>query len=210
MLNYELIPSTEKRSKRLFIVLHGLGDSSKGLRWLPAALGLSWLNYLLVNGPDSYYAGHSWYDFSENAATGISRSSELLLRLLRDQEDAGFTPDNTVLGGFSQGCLMSLEVGLRYPRKFAGIVGISGYLNDPVRLLGELSPVARAQRILMTHGTADALVPFRQVKMQVRQLREAGLDIEWHELNKAHTIAGEEELGLIRNFIEGGFPDGTG
>ena len=34
------------------IVLHGLGDSMEGYRWLPEALQLPWLNYLLVNAPD--------------------------------------------------------------------------------------------------------------------------------------------------------------
>ena len=60
----ELIPAEEKGSRRLLIMLHGLGDSMEGYRWVPEALDLPWLNYLLVNAPDSYYGGYSWYDFA--------------------------------------------------------------------------------------------------------------------------------------------------
>ena len=34
-------------------MLHGLGDSIEGYRWMPEALDLPWLNYLLVNAPDA-------------------------------------------------------------------------------------------------------------------------------------------------------------
>ena len=62
MLHGEFIPAAEKDSRRLFVVLHGLGDSLAGWRWLPGALDLPWLNYLLVNAPDEYYGGYSWFD----------------------------------------------------------------------------------------------------------------------------------------------------
>ena len=62
-LHSDLIPALEKGSRRLLIMLHGLGDSVQGYRWLPDALNLPWLNYLLVNAPDEYYGGYSWYDF---------------------------------------------------------------------------------------------------------------------------------------------------
>src|SRR2546421_11134739 len=64
MLEMDLAPAQEKNSRCLMIVLHGLGDSMEGYRWLPAALGLPWLHYLLVNGPDPYFGGYAWYDFS--------------------------------------------------------------------------------------------------------------------------------------------------
>jgi phospholipase/carboxylesterase len=204
MLHTELIPAEEK-SDRLLIMLHGLGDSLAGYRWLPEALGLPWLNYLLVNAPDQYYSGYSWYDFVGDIAPGVARSRELLFGLLRQQSDQGFPTRRTVLGGFSQGCLMSLEVGLRYPSQFAGVFGISGYVCNPEGLLRELSPVAKQQRLLVTHGYLDPLIPFALVREQVRQLQAAGLHIQWQEFAKDHTIAGEPELRVIRDFVRAGY-----
>ena len=204
MLHSELIPARTK-SNRLMIMLHGLGDSIEGYRWMQEALGLPWLNYLLVNAPDEYYGGYSWYDFAGDITPGVTRSRKLLFDLLNAQRTAGFPTEQTTLGGFSQGCLMSLETGLRYPHRFAGIVGISGYVSNPETLLKELSPVAMQQRMLVTHGSMDPLIPFAQVREQIKQLKAAGLQIEWHEFAKAHTIAGEAELEVIRTFVEQGY-----
>ena len=100
---------------------------------------------------------------------------------------------------------MTIEVGLRYPHKFTGLVGISGYVSQPEKLLLELSPVAKEQRLLITHGTLDPIVPFPRTRDQVRLLTASGLNIEWHEFAKPHTIAGEAEVKLMREFIVGGY-----
>src|SRR5207248_4390794 len=106
-LHHELIPAETKDSRRLLIMLHGLGDSIAGYRWLPEALNLPWLNYLLVNAPDDYYGGYSWYDYVGDMGPGVMRSRKLLFEMLDAQRAKGFPTDQTVLGGFSQGCLMS-------------------------------------------------------------------------------------------------------
>jgi phospholipase/carboxylesterase len=201
MLETELVAAREKDSRRLMVVLHGLGDSMDGYRWLPPALNLPWMNYLLVNAPDSYFTGYSWYDFSGDAGTGIERSRALLFELLDDQRRRGFPAGQTILFGFSQGCLMTIDVGLRYPHQFAGLVGISGYVHEPGQVLHELSPVARRQQFLITHGTDDPLIPFGPAREQIHLLKSAGIRIAWHEFAKAHTIAGEDELRVIRDFV---------
>ncbi len=192
------------------IVLHGLGDSSAGYEWLPAMMGLPWMNYLLADAPDEYYGGYSWFDIAGNAEPGVLRSRQLLTALLDAQQEAGYPTEETVLFGFSQGCLMSLETGLRYPRRFAGLVGISGFLLNPQRLLEELPPVARQQRVLVTHGTQDPLIPCATTRQQIRMLKEAGLTVDWREFNKVHTIDGERELAVIRDFVRAGFEPHAG
>jgi len=207
MLHHELIRARDKESRRLMVLLHGLGDSIEGYRWLPEAMGLPWMNYLLVNAPDEYYGGYSWFDFAGNIVPGVERSRRLLFELLDSLRAQGFRIEQITFGGFSQGCLMSLEVGLRYPHRFAGIVGLSGYVCEPEKLVQELSPVALQQRCLITHGTLDPLIPFADVREQVNILKAAGLNIEWHEFVKPHTIAGEDELEVIRNFVRAGYPE---
>ena len=201
MLDQEFIPAQETDSRRLLIMLHGLGDSASGYEWLPAALQLPWLNYLLVNAPDPYYGGFSWYDFSGDTGSGVRRSRQLLFQLLDQQRERGFATEQTILGGFSQGGLLTIEVGLRYPHLFAGLISISGYVFEPENLVQELSPVARQQQLLLTHGTIDPLIPIAPVRQQIQILKTAGLQIQWREFEKAHTIAGEEELRLIRDFV---------
>jgi phospholipase/carboxylesterase len=205
MLHSELIPAADKNSRRLFVVLHGLGDSLEGWRWLPGALDLPWLNYLLVNAPDEYYGGWSWFDYPGEIAPGVLRSRKLLFDLLDDLRARQFPSDQITLGGFSQGCLMSLETGLHYPHRLAGIVGISGWVFELEQLIRDLTPVARSQRLLVTHGEYDPLLPFAGVEQQVRELKAAGLNVEWHAFPKEHTIYGADEVAVIREFVRAGY-----
>ena len=204
MLETKLIHAEQRGSKRLMILLHGLGDSMAGYLWVPHAMRFPWLNYLLVNAPDPYYGGYSWYDFAGDAASGVHRSVRLLTGLLEQQRQLGFPAEETVLFGFSQGCLMTLEAGLRYPHRLAGLIGVSGYVLDAEILLREASPVAKEQRVLVTHGRQDPLIPFADVKRQMEQLRAGGIRLQWHEFDKPHTIL-EEELALIREFVAQSF-----
>jgi len=202
MLTHELIPAAEADSKWLMVVLHGLGDSMEGYRWLPEAMGLPWLNYLLVNAPDDYHGGFSWYDIYKNPSPGVERSRAALFELLDAQREVGFAAEQIFQFGFSQGCLMTMEVAMRYPHRLAGCVGVSGYLHEPEQVIAELSPVAKEQNILFTLGTFDPLIPAEKVKGQLNLLRQdGGLEIQAKEFPKEHTIAGEEELSLIRDFL---------
>lgn len=201
VLDTELIPATEADSKWLMVVLHGLGDSMEGFRWLPRMLANPRLNTLLVNAPDDYYGGYSWYDIREPDA-GVQRSSGLLFELLDQQGDAGFPAEQTFVLGFSQGCLMTLEMGLRYPHRLAGLIGISGYAHAPEQLVAEQSPVAGEQAFLITHGTADPLLPLAKTKAQIEQLQAGGIQMQWEVFEKEHNIQGEAEVALIRQFVE--------
>jgi phospholipase/carboxylesterase len=201
MLKTEFIAAAKDIDHRLMIVLHGLGDSIAGYQWVPEAMQLPWMNYLLVNAPDPYYGGFSWYDL-DDPRFGVERSRKELFQLLDQWRDKKFPTGKTIFSGFSQGCLMSIEVGARYPHRLAGIVGISGYVHEPENLIQELSPEALHQRFLLTHGTQDTMIPIERVRPQLEVLKKGGLQIEWREFAKGHTIAGETEIGVIRDFIK--------
>jgi predicted esterase len=51
----------------------------------------------------------------------------------------------------------------------------------------------------------DPLIPFVTVREQINLLKSAGLQIEWHEFVKAHNIAAEQELKVMRDFIRAGY-----
>jgi phospholipase/carboxylesterase len=204
-LHSEFIPAPDKTSRRLMVMLHGLGDSIEGYRWFPQAMALPWLNFLLVNAPDEYYGGWSWFDL-DDMAPGVHRSREALFALLDGLAAKDFAPEQITLGGFSQGCLMTIETGLRYPHRLAGLVGISGWVFEPDKLLKEMPPTARQQRLLCTHGPFDTMVPFDKARAGIKRLQDAGVNAEWQEFPKAHTIHGEEEMAVIRKFVSAGYP----
>jgi len=140
----------------------------------------------------------------ETDATYAARQ-KIAADALKSITDLVHDADQITLGGFSQGCLMSLETGLHYPHRLAGIVGISGWVFEIEKLIRDLTPVAKSQRLLVTHGHYDPLLPFTEAQKQVRQLKAAGLNVAWHEFPKEHTIHGEEEIAVIREFVRAGY-----
>ncbi len=188
------------------IMLHGLGDSMDGYGWWPEAMGFPWMNYLLVNAPDTYYEGFSWFDYPNDIAPGILRSRKLLFELLDEVRAQGFPAEQITLGGFSQGSLMTVDVGLRYPHRLAGLVGISGWVFELEKTLKELSPVAKQQRLLATHGLYDQTIACDPVRVQIETLKAAGLNVEWREYTKSHTFHMTAEVPAIREFVRAGYP----
>jgi phospholipase/carboxylesterase len=172
---------------------------------LPAEIGLPWLNYLLVNAPNPYIEGYSWFDFPGDPGPGADRSYAQLQQLLDTQRAQGYPTEQTVLFGFSQGCLMVWELGIRYPARFARCIGISGFMREPAELLGLKSPAATEQRFCITHGMLDQMIPFENSKAQVASVRQAGLQVEWTEIIKGHAIDPYGEMMLIRKRIEESF-----
>src|SRR5262245_42515757 len=122
ILNFERVPAQDRPSRRLMVVLHGLGDSMDRYRWLPQAMRLAWMLDLVVNAPDDYYGGFFGFGFAGERVAGIELSRALLFKLLDAQRHEGFPTDVTTLVGFSQGCLMAWELGFHYPHRFAGLV----------------------------------------------------------------------------------------
>ena len=104
--------------------------------------------------------------------------------------------------GFSQGCLMALDTALRWPRRFAGVVGISGFMTMLDEYPAALGAAAAQQRILLTHGRHDGMIPIAFVRLQKDALLKLGLAVDWREYDKEHTLDPTEELEDIRRFFK--------
>lgn len=195
----------QKPLRHLLIGLHGLGDSVEGYTWLPQAMGWKSVSYLLLNAPDRYYQGYSWFDFMGDWAPGIARSRGMLLELLDELAAAGVDLGKVGLFGFSQGCMMALETALRTPHRLLGVCGISGGIPSAVLAPQELEKAmakeAFSQRYFITHGRFDPVVPWERSRPGYERLREMGLPLEIKIYDKDHTVL-EEEVDDIRSFFE--------
>ena len=182
---------------KLVVVLHGRGDSSAGFHWMPNTMALPGVSWLLVNAPDPWYGGFSWYDLPPKHGAGVERSRGLLDELFDELTAQGFASEDIVLFGFSQGCLLTLEWGGRTERLLAGCIGVSGYCYDPKALGEEASEAAKSRPWLVTHGFQDDVLPYDVTAEQIGDLKEAGIPIDFRSYDKTHTI--DPDLEDIRN-----------
>lgn len=200
-LTHVFQPAQDKQSRELMVILHGRGDSAAGLAWLQKELAIDRLNFLLLNAPQRYYTGFTWYAMPPDQLPGILAARALLSETFNEIAKAGFPPDRTFLGGFSQGCLMTLEFGSRYSPALAGYVGMSGYCYDPAAILREMNPAVNQGNWLITHGTEDDLLPVETTRAQIKQLIAGGFKIDYREYPKEHTVDLHNELPQVRDWL---------
>lgn len=199
-LNHIFIPS-KVPSKKLMIILHGRGDSSQGFTFLPNFLNIDEMNYLLLDAPNEYFGGFSWYDLPPQQLDGIVYSCSLLADTLDALFEEDFNAEESFLFGFSQGSLLTFEFGARYEKVLAGYLAISGYIYDVDNLLKEMNQNVNSSNWLSTHGIHDEVLPYDISKSQIETLQNGGFDITFKSYNKAHNID-EEELNMISEWIK--------
>ena len=186
----------------LVVILHGRGADNRDLADLAPMLDAGRCRFVFPNAPRPFEAypgmtfGWTWFDGWPPTRDSIAESRQLLLDFL-DEIVKRYPTSALILGGFSQGGLISLDCGFRMPRPPAGIVVMSGALFE------DDLPDFRAragQRVLLCHGTADDVIPVIAARRARRVLEEHGIEPEYHEFPIGHQVS-EEEIAVVRRFI---------
>lgn len=187
-------------SDKLMIVLHGKGDSLEPFTEFDKELKMQDLNFLLLNAPQKFLGGYSWYKEPPFLRNEVAEVREKMLQLLDEVMQQGWKPENIFLFGFSQGCLISADVALHFPYQLGGVIGISGYFHFYPQWRKKLSAGAQHTPWMLTHGFRDNILPIKTTQFGVKKLKSAGLKVDWIEMNKGHVLK-EQEYPLIRKWL---------
>ncbi|MBD8657266.1 alpha/beta hydrolase [Oxalobacteraceae sp. CFBP 13730] len=187
--------------------LHGLGADGNDFVPLVRELDLTGLPGIRFVFPHANtmpvtinggYVMRSWYDIVATDLTrredeGGLRASQLQVEALIAREKArGIPASRIILAGFSQGCAMTLQTGLRHPEKLAGMLCLSGYLPLASVAGAERSEASLATPIFMAHGVQDPVVPFARAEESRKVVEALGYQVEWHAYPMQHTLCLEE------------------
>jgi phospholipase/carboxylesterase len=159
-------PFSKQKPKNAVILCHGYGGDGKDI----SVLANYWKNYLpdtifiCPDGPENCAvspSGYQWFDLMNQKTDQILTKSlvaELKLnQLIEDVKKINNLPSNKIsLGGFSQGCMISLQTGIKRKDKINSIIGYSGKIINVSHLEDNL--LSRPEIILM-HGDKDEIVP---------------------------------------------------
>jgi phospholipase/carboxylesterase len=144
------------------------------------------------------YVMRAWYDIlgtdlvAREDEAGIRASQSAIERLIAREKTRGVAADHLVLAGFSQGCAMALQTGLRHPEKLAGLLCLSGYVPINASLPGERHAANRDTPIFMAHGRVDPVIPIDRAEKSRDLLQALGYQLEWHEYMMEHAVCAEE------------------
>lgn len=152
------------------ILLHGYGANMNDLAGLCPAIERERYIFVCPNAPIPVQIGPGkvGYAWTPPGSVGTSEDGERaedMLNTLFDEiiEELPVDADRMVLGGFSQGGMMTYTLGLTNPGHFRGLVALSSRVNDEEDIRERL-PVDRDQPILVAHGTADSMISIDDAK----------------------------------------------
>ena len=190
-------PETGAAPQALFVLMHGWGANAQDLTTLAALLNLPHHQFIFPEAPFPHPQvplGRAWYALETPERTGLAESRETLQTWLQSLESStGIPPERMILGGFSQGGAMTMDVGRSFP--CAGLVVLSGYLHfNPQPQTQPFPP------LLIVHGQQDPVVPVQAAQTARDQFQQLGARVNYHELEMEHEIR-PEVIGLIRSFV---------
>ena len=158
-------PLSKNKPRQAIVLCHGYGGDGKDIstlainwqRFLPDAI------FLCPNAPEVCSVnpqGYQWFDLTDETPEQILSKSlvaEIKLNKLIDEvkEKNNLSANQIVIGGFSQGCMISLQTGIKRKDKINSIIGYSGRIIDTEHLGKNI--VSRPNIILM-HGDIDQVV----------------------------------------------------
>jgi phospholipase/carboxylesterase len=201
------------------IWLHGLGADGHDFEDIAQELRLNaapHIRFIFPNAPiqpvtvNGGMEMRAWYDIlamqleRQVDINGIYQSATLIEQLIEREKNQGIATENILLAGFSQGGVIALHVGLRYPQKLAGIIALSSYLPTLVQLNNEASSANKNTPIFMAHGILDSIVAIESGKTVFDTLHAQNYPIQWHDYVMEHSVC-VEEIEHIATFINGIF-----
>lgn len=127
-------------------------------------------------------------DMRNEVPDGLAAARDHVIRLI-DELAARFAiaDDQLVLGGFSQGAMLSLDVALHRPRPPAGLILMSGTLIAEPVWRPRMASLAGVP-VMLSHGRHDGLLPYSIAEALRDQLTEAGAAVDWQPFVGAHEI----------------------
>ena len=197
------------------IWMHGLGADGNDFVPIVRELDLSGLPAIRFVFPhaetmpvtiNNGYVMRAWYDIlgmdlvRREDEGGLRASQARIEQLIAREIARGIAPERIVLAGFSQGCAMTLQTGLRHPQKLAGLMCLSGYLPLADKIAAERSPANQQTPIFMAHGRGDNVVQIHRAEASRDLLASLGYAIEWHEYLMPHSVC-EEEIDDIGDWL---------
>ena len=159
-------PENGVEIKNAIILLHGYGGDGKDI----SMLSLNWKRhmpntvFICPNGHEPCAinpSGYQWFDLTKEDSDYILEQSikaeEVLKKFINEiKEEFKLSNNQICLSGFSQGCMMSINVGLTFGENFLCIVGFSGKIINQNDLKNRIK---NKTETLLIHGEADQIVP---------------------------------------------------
>lgn len=137
-------------------------------------------------------------DLSVEIPQGLALARERMITFLKElPRQLPINYERTVIGGFSQGAMLTCDAVLHTDYPFAGLVQLSGNLLAR-EVWSPLIGTRKGLPVYQSHGTQDDILPYIGAERLRDALSQSGLDVQWHSFSGGHEIPEAVLLGLSR------------
>ena len=202
-------PENNREIKSAIVLLHGYGGDGKDI----SMMSLNWKRHLpntIIICPNGHErcsinpSGYQWFDLSNDDPNYIleevKKAEKKLNQFISEIKNEFNLENNKIcLSGFSQGCMMSLNLGLTSNQEYCCLVGFSGKIINQkyLKIKKDVS-----HNVLMIHGDADEIVSPNFLLEAKDYLMRNNVNIETHLLKDCGHHIPIEASSIALNYIQ--------
>ncbi len=205
-------PDENNKINSVIILLHGYGGDGKDI----SSLTYNWKRFLpntVFLCPDGHEicpinpSGFQWFDLSKDEPNYILEQSLIAENKIHKfinevKEKYNLNNSKICLSGFSQGCMISINVGLTSKENFNCVVGFSGKIINKENLLKRISSKTK---MLLLHGELDTIVPSSNLLDAKDFLLRNKIEVETHMIGNCDHHIPIKASSIALNYIKKNF-----
>ena len=205
-------PDENNKINSAIILFHGYGGDGKDI----SSLAYNWKRFLpntVFLCPDGHEeckvnpSGFQWFDSSKDDPKYIIeqslRAEEIIHKFIKEAKELYQLNNSKIcLSGFSQGCMMSINIGLTSNENFNCVVGFSGKIIDREHLSKR---IFSKTKMLLLHGELDTIVPVSNLLEAKDFLLRNKVEVETHMIGDCDHHIPIKASSIALNYIKKNF-----
>ena len=201
-------PLSKNKPKLAVVLCHGYGGDGQDI----SNLAINWQRFLpeviflCPNAPEVCTVnpqGYQWFDLTSDKEEVILEKSlvaEEKLNIFLDQvlDNFQLDPNNLALVGFSQGCMISIQIALKKKKKINCLIGYSGKIINQKHLSDNINS---KPKIFLMHGANDTIVSSTHLLEAKEYLAKHGLKVKTKMFKDCEHKIPVEGVSLCLSFL---------
>lgn len=201
--------------RQVVIILHGFAADGNAVFWLARewSRALPHAAFVAPMAPQFTLLGsRQWFPLRVRNAqerwSGVNHCAPVIEKFIEAEMVRWQLPESAcAIAGFSQGAEVALHVGLRWPRRFAGLVGYSGLLAGAEHLERQ---IRSRPPVLLIHGDLDNVIPVEAMFTARDTLKRCGVPVEAHVAQGLGHSIDRQGAAIGGRFLKSVLPSGMG
>ncbi len=201
-----------EEAQAAMVLVHGRGATAESILTLAGEFDQPGFHYLAPQAARGSWYPNSFLAPMESNEPGLSSGLQAIGDALARLKNEGVPAERTMLLGFSQGACLALEYAFRYPRRYGGVVALSGALITPPEPLMKTyaSETATRQKVdgafaetpmFLGCSDRDAHIPLERLTPSAELLRKLGGNVALKIYpNMPHTVI-PDEIEFVREMM---------